>query len=324
MANKKSVLLGLLFVVFAVPVMLSQTVEDAKKLFNRGAAYLQQDELDSAIAYFEKTVNVSNIVGMDADMVRIQAETRIPGLYYKKAMNLYKEKKLDEALEAFIKTGEVAKKYNDTKNRKRVEKIVPQLYAIKGNQHYKAEEYDQALDNYEKAIEIDSGLAKAYLGKGLVYKKTDKEEAFEQAMRKAIEKGEASEDEKTVENAKKVAGNHFLNKGINAKNAAEYQNAYTNLKKSVSFNDESEQAYYLLAMISNEIKKWDDAIDAANKAIGLVGGNSEEISKANFQLGRAYEGKGNKEAACKAYKNVTNGPYVKSAQYQRKHGLKCN
>lgn len=322
--TKRSILLGLFLIVFSIPTLFGQTIDDAKKKFNRGATFLQKDELDSAIACFEKTVAICNEVGPEADIVRVKAETQIPGLYFKKAMGLYKEKKLDESIEAFIKTKEVAEKYNDTKNQQKAEKIIPQLYNIQGNQYYKNEAFDNALKSYEKAIEIDPGLAKAYFGKGLVFKNTEDEEAFDEAMKKAIEEGEASGDDKTVEQASKIAGNYYLNKGIQAKKTTDYQAASENLKKSISFNNDSEQAHYLLALVSNELKNYDDAIEASKKTIELVNNDKEELSKAQFQLGRAYQGKGNNQAACEAYKNVTSGPYVKSAKYQIEHGLKCN
>ncbi len=324
MLKKKSVLVGLVLFGFSLTSVLGQTVDEAKKAFNRGVIYMQKSDLDSAISSLERTVKICNEVGPDADLVRVKAETKIPGLYYKRAMNLYKEKKLDEAISGFEKTEEVSKQYNDVNTEKKAVRIIPQLYNIKGNQYYKAEKYDEAIENYNKAIDKDSEFAKAYFGKGLVAKKQEDEAAFNEAMKKAIEKGEASGDDDIVEKAQKLAGNYYLNKGIKAKKSTDYQAASENLKKSVSFNDDAEKAFYLLALVSNEIKDWDQAIEASEEAKELAEGDNEEISKINFQLGRAYQGKGNNEEACNAYKNVTTGPYVKSAKYQLEHGLKCN
>ena len=92
-------------------------------------------------------------------------------------------------------------------------------------------------------------------------------------------------------------------------------------KKCLEYNYLETTAYYYQALSNNNLENWDEAISAAE-----LGVKAEKEDKSNlyFELGRAYEGKGDATKACDAYKGVTSGPNVDAANYQRATVLSCN
>jgi len=76
----------------------------------------------------------------------------------------------------------------------------------------------------------------------------------------------------------------------------------------------------MLALAYNKQKKYTDAISAANSGLTIEGA---DISSMQFELGKAYESKGDAANACKAYKAVVSGPNVQAAAFQVKEVLKC-
>ena len=73
--------------------------------------------------------------------------------------------------------------------------------------------------------------------------------------------------------------------------------------------------------ILQPLPNWQKAIEFGNKAVNL---EQKSKSKIYFELGKAYEGIGNKSEACNAYKKVTDGPNVAAAQYKVNTEFKCN
>ena len=144
---------------------ISLTKNDAISAYNEGAQLIKSDP-GGAIEAFNKCIKLCDAVGDEAEETRVLAETQLPGLHYKIAMESYKQKKIEEAIEKFQKTGEVAEKYNNSNILAKVNNIVPQLYMVLGNSLMK-QNPQEALENLDKAIELNPNLAKAYLSKGL-------------------------------------------------------------------------------------------------------------------------------------------------------------
>jgi hypothetical protein len=52
--------------------------------------------------------------------------------------------------------------------------------------------------------------------------------------------------------------------------------------------------------------------------------NPEKKAKHYYNLGLAYKGKGDKNAACSAFKNALYGQFKENAQFEIDNELKCN
>ena len=91
-------------------------------------------------------------------------------------------------------------------------------------------------------------------------------------------------------------------------------------EKSLQYNPDNAQAFYVLALAYNEQENWGNAVKAAEKSVSYEG---EDKSSYYFELGRAYEGMEDKDKACEAYAKVTKGPNKDAAAYQRVNVLRC-
>ena len=80
-----------------------------------------------------------------------------------------------------------------------------------------------------------------------------------------------------------------------------------------------------LALVYNGQSKWDNAIESCNKALTFFKGEeTTKDAKIYYELGNAYKGKGDTNAACEAYKKAAKGDYAEHANYEIEHTLKCN
>jgi tetratricopeptide (TPR) repeat protein len=300
----------------------SQSVNDAIAKYNEGAQLLKTD-IQGSLNAFNECIKICNSLGEEGEETKMLAEIQIPGLHYQLAMNSYKEKKYDEAIKKLQETVDIAGKYNDEQIKGKAEKIIPQLYYINANALIKSEEFQTAIENFDKAIEYNPLNPKAYLGKGLAYKQLDDLQKMKEAMDKAIETGLSTNDDKTVENAEKVARNTFYNKGVMAFEAKNYDEAEGYLKTSIEYGNQSVDTHFQLGKIYNTQKNWDKAIEQINRAIELEQGDETAKAKLYYELAASYVGSGNTSAACDAYKKASYGPYAENAKYQIEHVLKC-
>lgn len=325
MGQKVRKQLGSIFTIIILTLTVagySQTKNDAIAAYNEGAQLMKTD-IQGAINAFNKCLEISNTLGEEGEETKTMAEIQLPGLFYQRAMDSYKQKKYDEAIARFEETVDVAGKYNNEQIRGKAEKIIPQLYYIKANALMKQKEFQAAIENFDKAIELNPVNPKAYFNKGMVYKQLDNSEKMKEAMDKAIETGLSKNDMKTVDNAEKVARNTFYNKGVKAFGTKNYDEAEGFLKTSVEYGNKSVDLFYQLGKIYNMQKNWNDAIKNVNKAIELEAGDDTAKAKLYFELATSYVGSGDTNSACEAYKKAMFGPYAENAKYQIEQVLKC-
>ena len=133
-----------------------QTLDDFREAYNNGVNAQQANNLDEAIANFNKCIEIYSQLGtydsLEAEDIIIMVESNMPALYYKVAMELYNEKNLDGAIEKFEETIEVADKYNDPGLSAKASKVVPQLYYMRAGNKYNGNDFEGALADYDKAI----------------------------------------------------------------------------------------------------------------------------------------------------------------------------
>lgn len=300
----------------------SQTNNDAITAYNEGAQLINSDPAN-AIKAFEKCINLCDAIGTEADETRMLAETQLPGLHYKIAMELYKQKKLAEAIDRFEKTGALAEKYNNSQITKKVNKVVPQLYMIQGNSQMK-QNPQEALKNLNKATEMNPALTKAFLAKGLIYKDLDDETNMKVSLDKTIEVGFAHNDIKTATQAEKMLRNFYFNKAVKAIQVENITEAEAGFKSTIEYGSKESIVYYQLGKIYNVKKQYEIAVQTLNRAVEFEKGGDEEKAKIFYEIGNSYLGLGKNSEACNAYKKALFGDYAEGAKYQIEEVLKCN
>jgi tetratricopeptide (TPR) repeat protein len=320
-------LITFLSLIIFTGISSGQTLNEAKEAFNEGVSAIQSNNFDEAIAQFNKCMEIypelDEEESIEAEEMVVQIKSKLPALYYQVAMDLYKDKKLDEAIEKFVETSEVANKYNDQSTSERASKVVPQLYYQRAGNKYDNDDFKGALEDYNKAIELNPEYDKAFYMKSLVCKKLDDEEGFLESTRKAIESAGNNNNESVVSKAKESGSKYFLMKGDEAKSAQKYAEAKEYINRAIEFDSESPVAYYLLALVDNQLNNYDNAIEAANKALTYEDNVPEEKARIYYELANALKEKGENGKACDAYRKAAYGAYKEAAEYQIKYVLEC-
>ncbi len=301
---------------------ISQTNNDAIAAYNEGAQLIISDPAN-AIKAFDKCINLCDAIGADADETRILAETKLPGLHYKIAMESYKQKKWEEAIERFKKAGEIADKYNNSNILAKANKAIPQLYMTLGNSQMK-QNPQEALKNLNKATEMNPALTKAFLAKGLIYKNLDDEANMKASLVKTIEVGFAHNDTKTANQAEQMLRNFYFNKAVKALQVENITEAEASFKSAIEFGSKESMVYYQLGKIYNAKKQYEIAVQTLKRAVGFEKGGDEEKAKIFYEMGNSYLGLGKNSEACNAYKKALFGEYAEGAKYQIEEVLKCN
>jgi tetratricopeptide (TPR) repeat protein len=321
---RKTARIILVTLIFGISMNLySQTKDDAGNAYNEGVQYVKDDNFKKAIEAFEKAIQICDQVGPDADDLKGMASQQLPAQYYKSAAALYQDKKIDEAIKRSEKTIEVSKKYKNSEIESKTKRMLTILYYQKGKDYYKEKDYDNAIVYLDKAISIDPEYAQAYFYKGSVYNKKDDPVKMKESYDMAIKKAEANQDSKTASGAKKAGRKYLTNFAVKAIQKEKYDEALNYLNQAGEYGDGKASTYYYYALVYNKKKNWDEAIESAKKGLELEKGDSDAKAKHYFELGTAYQGKGDSDSACKAFKDAAYGDYKAQADYQIKQVLKC-
>ena len=299
----------------------AQTKDEAVNAYNRAVTLVSSDPQQAVNAMREAAEIASK--ADDADTIQQMAEQQIPVLQYNYATALYKDKKIDEAIEGYIQAHDFAVQYNDNSTAEKTNELLPKLYLSKGINEYKAGQFEEAVKSYTQAIELDSTVARAWLNMGLAYKKLDKDTEMKQAMDKAIEVGTSTNDEKTVEAARKTMGDDLLMSANSSFKSNNLQATANKLEEAISYNDNNPEIFYLYAVTLNKLSKFDEALAQTQKGLSVEQDDAEKKARFYFEMGNAQLGKGDNTAACDSYKKAAVGKLAESANYQIKTVLKC-
>ena len=308
---------------FLTAALNAQTINEVITAYNAGAEFVNTGSFEAAISKFEECIQLASQLGAEGDEMKLKAEGQIPALYYRIASDKYKEKDIDGAITFFEKTIEACNQYGNEEFKVKSINFVAQLYNTKGNAHFKNEELDKALASFDKSIFYMPDYAKAYYGKGLVYKKMNDEANMLSMLDKAIEKGKTSADDKTTEAAVKTARDYYVIGGVNAMKTEDYETAFKCFDASMKYDDKYSEPYYRLAVIYNKQLEYDKAAENALKAIEYDNSESEKKARLYFELGNAYVGMVEYQKACDAFKNALYEPYTSNVKYKMENVLKC-
>jgi tetratricopeptide (TPR) repeat protein len=307
----------------AVALMLAvgvvgQTVNEAGEIYNEAVQNIKAKKYDAAITSLEDCIETCELVGMDADDLKAQAEKQLPNMYFKSAASLYKKKKYSDAIEMFKKTITVSEKYNNPDLAKKSKKYIPALYNGLAGAEIKAGNVDKANEYITSALEYNPKFAKAFLSKAQLAKTQGDNEALKASVAKVAEFDKKG---KTKAKANKLAQSYFITTGAKQIQASNPAKAISLIKESFAYGDQNPDAYYYLAVAYNANKDYTNALDNANKAIQFE--TESKRSKIYYEIANAYLGMENKEKACENYKLVTSGANAAAAKKQLET-LKCN
>lgn len=297
----------------------SQSINDAGVAFNQGIEAAKLGNLDGAIENYLLCIDICEQLGLEGDELKQKASTQIAKQFLNSGINSYKNKDYNEAIRKFEESSKFAGKVGDAETKAKADNYLAIFYASFGMSSWKKDDFEKAMDYFDKSLAIDPANTKALLGAGLVYKSQSNEAEMKKAIDKCIATGPA--DDKYVQQAKSLAYKYYLAKGGKELQAGNYNTAIEKFNASMEYGKPTGETYYYMAVAFNGSSDFDKAIEAAEN--GLAAGDGD-ASNLNFEMARAYEGKGENTSACEAYKKVISGPNLDAAKHKVVVELKCN
>jgi tetratricopeptide (TPR) repeat protein len=322
---KKTLILAIavtILTTFSGKNLIAQTKEDAGNAFN-AALELSKTDMAGAVVKMQEVIKMTTALGKEGDTLKMKAGTVLPVWQYNVGNNLIKEKKYTEAIAAFEKSNEFATTFSDANIKEKSENMLVKLYTSEGNNLLKAEKADDAIVYLDKALKLDPDFSKAYFTKGQVYKKKGDNVKMQENMELALASAKKSNDTVTGNAAKNAIGSSLYLEGKTAFTKKAYGEAVEKLNKAITYDYKNKELYYLLATSNNNLKKYDDAIAAANLGLPMEEQTADKMARFYYEIAKAYEGKRDVANACANYKKSAIGTFKSSADYQMKTVLKC-
>lgn len=308
------------------------TYEDAVNLYNAGDEQARAKEYDKAIESYKQAAVIGEELGTPQGTdIKTRSEQQIPKVQINKAgsmFNAFRSSKqipdLDKAIAEFEKTVEIAEEYGDDRVMQTAQGYVPQLYYQKGTMLFKREMYKEADNALNSSIQANANYAQPYYTKGLVAKKLS--EDINDALRwfdQAIAVADKTNKGQISRQARNAAHDELLFRGAKLIESKNYSDAIDLLKLATEYDAESADVYYRIAEAYNKQSKYDLAISNAKTALTHENGGKTDKAKIYFEMGFAYQMKGNKAEACSAYTDASFGSFKAPAEHSMEFELKC-
>ena len=322
---KKTVILAFALTIlstFSWKSINAQTKEDAGNAFN-AALELSKTDMAGAVVKMQDVLKMCATVGKDADSLKMKVAKVLPVYQFNVGNNLKNEKKFDQAIAAYEKSNDFAVLYADDNIKDKSENQLILLYTSKGSALYKAEKADSAILVLDKALKLNPDYSKALFTKGQVYKKKGDNAKMIENMELAITSASKTNDTVIIKAAKNMIGSSYNQEGIAAYNKKQYADAVTKLTSALDYGFKTKDLYYVLASCNNSLKKYDEAIEAANAGLAMEEQTNEKMARYYCEVAKAYEGKNDKANACANYKKSAFGSFAQFSNDKIKNVLKC-
>ncbi len=319
-----TLLIAVMFTISAYGLAEAQNREEAINTFNEGfVLYNEEGDNLAAIEKFKETIAIAEQVGSEADDIRDRAIGQIPRLAFMHAAQLVRARELENAIEAFENTIELAEEYGDDQILSRAQGNLPPLYLNLGNHHFREENNDRALEYYDRAIELRPNYVTAYYQKGLVHRRIGDLDSALENFDTSIELAREEGDEENVQRGQRAARDYMVYRASQAIEEENYNRALDLLNRASGYG-ESASMHYRFAEAYNYLERFSDALESAERALELEDGGRADQARIYFELGMAHKGLENESAACNAFENALFGDFQSPAQHEIEHELNCN
>jgi adenylate cyclase len=267
---------------------------EAKLELLRQLAFNEVNDLGLALRYAEELISLS---GQQGNYVYLQRG------YFQKGNKKRLTGDLEEAMDAYFKSGEAARKANFITGQGNAYSAIGDLYSI-SNHHQNAQLYYQKAIATLRRSDDSISLASAIFNAGDEFLN---HKVFDSALLFFKESG------RIFEKANYLSGKAYSvgNIGMVYANTGANHLAEKNINEAIRLLEETEDYYpicvYLLSMCDIYRHKGDErtALSYAQRSLKLAQqyGLKEQISDANLKLSELYEKAGNQGASFRYYKD---------------------
>jgi len=321
-----------LFLIGLVTNVNAQSKREVVQTYNDALELMESQKYEQAANKFQQAIQEAEELGEEGHDVIDNSKEQIPSVYWEMAKQKYatfqSEKtaeSADAAVAAFEEAGNKAEKYGNSKISERIPGIVTQLTYNKALIQSQKKKYDEALATLDNVIERNANYAKAYYQKAIVTKNMDNSSIDEahQLFDKTKEVAESNGKSQMVTQANEAAADALVFQGASAVEDDNYSKGLKLLNKALEYDDSSVNAYYRIAEAYNGQQDWQNALDAAQKALDLSNGGRTDKAKIYFALGISQQGLGDRAQACSNFENAAYGSFKSNAEHKMEYELKC-
>ncbi|MFW6248893.1 MAG: hypothetical protein ACOC4J_03895, partial [Bacteroidota bacterium] len=150
----------LLFLTLFTIQITGQSLDEAKKLYNKGAEAFNDESYKSSIDALKECIDITETLGPDAEEIEIEASKLLPRAYREYAKSIYKSD-IDKAIDASSKAIDAAEKIDNEDGMQKGKQLLSRFHSAKGKQAYKNNDYEAASESFNAAIDADSSYSMA-------------------------------------------------------------------------------------------------------------------------------------------------------------------
>ncbi len=303
----------------------AQDINEVIDLFNKANQEFQANQYDQAKTNVTKAYDMLNtlgdVEGEEAATLKENCEKLLQAIPYMQGKDLLAAKKYDEAAVKLQEAKAVSEKYGNQEVVSELNELIPQIGLAKATDYLAANDFQNAVTAYEAVVKNNPNNAEAYVRLGYAYDKLDNNAKAVSSLEKAIEVATATNDAENLDMAKTQLANTYLMQAAEAQKTKKWAEVAASGAKSLELK-ESANAALLVGVANSQLKKYDAAIPALEKAAELENRDAQ-LQNISYYLAVAYEAKGNKAKACQNFKKVVNNPQFK-AYAESKIKTLCN
>lgn len=257
----KKIILTLASLALGAAVMSAQDLKAVSEIFNSGAESLNNGAKTEALASFQNALSQAAALGDEGKEVVDNCKNIIPNLTISIAKDLFKEGKVDEAIEKAKEALAFAKEYEIAEEVEDASKVIGQFMFQKGNDALNAKDFAGAAEAYKAVLDADPANGTAALRLGMALAGVGDVTAAEEAFNIAAANGQEAA-------AKKQLGNIALKAAAAALKAKDYQGALDNAVKSAEINP-SANAFKIAGNAAAQLKKYKEAVEYFGKYLNI-------------------------------------------------------
>lgn len=257
----KKVILTIASLALGAAVMSAQDLKAVSEIFNSGAESLNNGAKTEALASFQNALSQAAALGDEGKEVVDNCKNIIPNLMISIAKDLFKEDKIDEAIEKAKEALAFAKEYEIAEEVEDASKVIGQFMFQKGNDALNAKDFAGAAEAYKAVLDADPANGTAALRLGMALAGAGDVTAAEEAFNIAAANGQEAA-------AKKQLGNIALKAAAAALKAKDYQGALDNAVKSAEINP-SANAFKIAGNAAAQLKKYKEAVEYFGKYLNI-------------------------------------------------------
>jgi len=234
-----------------------------------------------------------------------------------------KAKNYPAAVDHFTVAAQGANTEGDSEVERRANGYIAKIEYSFGLAKMKTDAYDDALEHFNTGIEKDASYPKNYLARATALKKKGETDAAIAAFAEAAAIAETAGDSKTARTARQSIHDHFiflastaLSRNGSRTSRADADEALEALMMLQNFvpDDDADVLYYM-AEIHKVNGEYQDAVQAADKALELHRGSRTDKAKIYYVKGESLMALGNNPGAKEAFAGASYGSYKASAEH---------